>query len=91
MIDSISDLLFWIVFCTILFFLRGKRIFWTVGALGLLLRPARYCQGVVAAIAGDPSFGSNRHLLSLPPVVSITAARPASSRATGTRNGEHDT
>jgi galactofuranose transport system permease protein len=37
MIDWISDLLFWIVFCTILFFLRGKRIFWTVGALGLLL------------------------------------------------------
>jgi len=37
MIDWISDLLFWIVFGTILFFLRGKRIFWTVGALGLLL------------------------------------------------------
>lgn len=37
MTDWISDLLFWIVFVTILFFLRGKRIFWTVGALGLLL------------------------------------------------------
>jgi len=37
MIDWISDLLFWIVFGSILFFLRGKRIFWTVGALGLLL------------------------------------------------------
>ena len=37
MTDWISDLLFWIVLGTILFFLRGKRIFWTVGALGLLL------------------------------------------------------
>ena len=31
------------------------------------------------------------HLLSLPPAVSSTTARPASSRATGTRNGEQDT
>ena len=31
------------------------------------------------------------HLLSLAPVASSTAARPASSRATGTRNGEQDT
>jgi len=31
------------------------------------------------------------HLLSLPPVVSRTTARPASSLATGTRNGEQDT
>ena len=31
------------------------------------------------------------HLLSLPPALSSTTARPASSRATGTRNGEQDT
>jgi ribose/xylose/arabinose/galactoside ABC-type transport system permease subunit len=37
MIDSVSDLLFWIVFGVILFFLRRQRIFWTVGALALLL------------------------------------------------------
>ena len=37
MIDWVSDLLFWLVFCVVLFSLRGKRIFWTVGALGLLL------------------------------------------------------
>ena len=37
MIDWLSDLLFWIVFGVILFSLRGKRIFWTVGALALLL------------------------------------------------------
>jgi galactofuranose transport system permease protein len=37
MIELFSDLLFWIVFGAILFFVRGKRIFWTVGALGLLL------------------------------------------------------
>ncbi|MBV9392239.1 MAG: ABC transporter permease [Verrucomicrobia bacterium] len=37
MIDWVSDLLFWIVFGSILFSLRGQRIFWTVGALGLLL------------------------------------------------------
>jgi ribose/xylose/arabinose/galactoside ABC-type transport system permease subunit len=37
MIDRVSDLLFWIFFGSILFFLRGQRIFWTVGALGLLL------------------------------------------------------
>jgi len=37
MIDWLSDLLFWIVFGAILYSLRGKRIFWTVGALALLL------------------------------------------------------
>jgi galactofuranose transport system permease protein len=37
MIDWVSDLLFWLVFGVVLFSLRGKRIFWTVGALGLLL------------------------------------------------------
>ena len=37
MIDWVSDLLFWIVFGSILFLLRGQRIFWSVGALGLLL------------------------------------------------------
>ena len=37
MIDWVSDLLFWVVFGSILFSLRGRRIFWTVGALGLLL------------------------------------------------------
>ncbi len=37
MINWASDLLFWLVFGSILFFLRGRRIFWTVGALGLLL------------------------------------------------------
>ena len=31
------------------------------------------------------------HLLSLPPAFSSTTARPASSLATGTRNGEQDT
>jgi len=60
-------------------------------ALGRLDRPPGSGEAVVAAIVGDPIIGSNRHLLSLPPVVSITAARPASSRATGTRNGEQDT
>ena len=37
MINWVSDLLFWIVFCAILYWLRRQRIFWTVGALGLLL------------------------------------------------------
>src|ERR1700747_289330 len=37
MIGWIPDLTFWIVFCAILFCSRGHRIFWTVGALGLLL------------------------------------------------------
>jgi ribose/xylose/arabinose/galactoside ABC-type transport system permease subunit len=37
MINWISDLLFWIVFGAILYSLRRQRIFWTVGALGLLL------------------------------------------------------
>ena len=39
------------------------------------------------AVAGLPSA----HRLSLPPSAVSTAARPASSRATGTRNGEQDT
>lgn len=37
MIERFSDLLFWIVFGAILFSLRRQRIFWTVGALALLL------------------------------------------------------
>src|ERR1700751_4763713 len=37
MSDWLSDLIFWIVFAAILFGLRRQRIFWTVGALGLLL------------------------------------------------------
>jgi galactofuranose transport system permease protein len=37
MIDWLSDLVFWIVFAAILFALRRQRIFWTVGALALLL------------------------------------------------------
>src|SRR5208282_2865669 len=37
MIDWVPDLIFWIVFCAILFFSRKQRVFWTVGALGLLL------------------------------------------------------
>ena len=37
MIEGFSDLLFWIVFGAILFSLRRQRIFWTVGALALLL------------------------------------------------------
>src|SRR6201988_3688166 len=32
-----SDLLFWIIFGAILFLLRRRKIFWTVGALALLL------------------------------------------------------
>src|ERR1700757_2051654 len=37
MSDWVSDLIFWIVFAAILFTLRRQRIFWTVGALALLL------------------------------------------------------
>jgi len=37
MINWVSDLLFWIIFAAILYSLRGQRIFWTVGALALLL------------------------------------------------------
>jgi simple sugar transport system permease protein len=37
MIERFSDLLFWIAFGAILFSLRRQRIFWTVGALALLL------------------------------------------------------
>ncbi len=37
MINWISDLLFWLFFAAILYSLRHQRIFWTVGALGLLL------------------------------------------------------
>src|ERR1700676_3841327 len=37
MIDWLSDLVFWILFAAILFALRRQRIFWTVGALALLL------------------------------------------------------
>ena len=37
MTDWFSDLLFWIIFGAILFLLRRQKIFWTVGALGLLL------------------------------------------------------
>ncbi len=37
MINWVSDLLFWIFFGAILFSLRRQRIFWTVGALALLL------------------------------------------------------
>ncbi|MDQ1694725.1 MAG: hypothetical protein QOJ03_78, partial [Frankiaceae bacterium] len=37
----------------------------------------------------EPEPGDRRQRLSLPSV--SMAARPASSRATGTRNGEHDT
>src|SRR5712692_9655274 len=50
-------------------------------ALGRLGRPPRRRVAVVACC----------HLLSLAPAASSTAARPASSRATGTRNGEQDT
>ena len=39
-----------------------------------------------------PSYAASAgHLLSLPPVSSSATARPASSRATGTRNGEQET
>ena len=51
--------------------------------LGRLSYPPGRRVSVVAAPA--------RHRLSLPPAVSATAARPASSRATGTRNGEQET
>jgi galactofuranose transport system permease protein len=37
MMEWISDLLFWIAFGAVLYFLRRQRIFWTVGALALLL------------------------------------------------------
>jgi len=37
MIDWFSDLLFWIIFGAILLLLRRQKIFWTVGALALLL------------------------------------------------------
>src|SRR5246127_5034573 len=37
MINWLSDLLFWLIFGAILYSLRGRRIFWTVGALALLL------------------------------------------------------
>ena len=37
MSDWLSDLIFWIVFAAILFALRRQRIFWTAGALALLL------------------------------------------------------
>ncbi len=37
MIDWISDLLFWVFFGLILYSLRRQRMFWTVGALALLL------------------------------------------------------
>ena len=37
MSNWLSDLLFWLVFAAILYSLRGRRIFWTVGALALLL------------------------------------------------------
>ena len=37
MTDWFSDLLFWIIFGAILFLLRRQKIFWTVGALALLL------------------------------------------------------
>ena len=38
-----------------------------------------------------PSYPADGHLLSLPPVSSSATARPASSLATGTRNGEQET
>ena len=37
MSNWLSDLLFWIIFGAILYSLRRQRIFWTVGALALLL------------------------------------------------------
>ena len=37
MTDWFSDLLFWIIFGAILFLLRRQKVFWTVGALALLL------------------------------------------------------
>ena len=37
MINWLSDLLFWVIFGAILYSLRRQRIFWTVGALALLL------------------------------------------------------
>ena len=37
MSDWISDLLFWVFFGFVLFSLRRQRMFWTVGALALLL------------------------------------------------------
>jgi hypothetical protein len=37
MTDWFSDLLFWIIFGAILLLLRRQKIFWTVGALALLL------------------------------------------------------
>jgi len=42
MIDWFSDLLFWIIFGAILFLLRRQKIFWTVGALALLLLSVSY-------------------------------------------------
>ena len=53
------------------------------GPLGWLSHPAG--RGVVIVT------GPFCHLLSLPPLDSRTTARPASRRATGTRNGEQDT
>jgi galactofuranose transport system permease protein len=37
MTEWIPDLIFWIGFCAVLFSVRGQKIFWTVGALALLL------------------------------------------------------
>jgi galactofuranose transport system permease protein len=37
MIHWLADLLFWVFFGATLYALRGKRVFWTVGALALLL------------------------------------------------------
>src|ERR1017187_9945688 len=56
---------------------------WRAGPVGWLGPPAGRGVRVVARAC--------RHLLSLPPADSRTTARPASSRATGTRNGEQDT
>src|SRR5690348_16973045 len=63
--------------------------------LGRLSREPRRRVPVVSggpALAGlAPAFAASGHLLSLPPASSSATARPASSLATGTRNGEQET
>src|SRR5258708_14816609 len=65
------------------------------GALDRLgLEPRRRVPVVPGGPAGAgfaPAFAASGHLLSLPPASSKATARPASSLATGTRNGEQET
>ncbi len=58
-----------------------------------LTRLGRQPPGRVLAVPGPVVLDQVKlgHLLSLPPTASSATARPASSRATGTRNGEQDT